>query len=200
MAEFRLVYEMLPLSVHETWDKAKYEWELEDLYYGDSICLCGKDPIKNICVLKNKLNDKRCEVGNVCVKRFTDLPSDLIFRAIKRISKRIDNLLNIETTSFAFGAGWINEYEFKFYDKKYKKRTKKEKPLTDNQIKVMKQINQKVLDRVSNGRNYNQEILDYKFDSNGNVQKNQESKPKSPSPILKVQKSHEINCQEFVPN
>ena len=179
MAEYKLVDEMLLISESATWDTAKYEWGLEYIREGKSTCLCGHFPIKEICILKNKLNDKRCEVGNVCVKKFTDLPSNLIFGAIKRISKNIDKSVNLETIAFAFDAKWINDFESGFYSDKYKKRN-----LSDRQLALKKQINQIIIDKFSNG---------------GNDQKSQESKPKLPPPILKVQNNHETNCQAFVP-
>ena len=180
MAEYKLVDEMLLISESATWDKAKYEWGLDYIREGESTCLCGHFPIKEICILKNKLNGEHCEVGNVCVKKFTDLPSNLIFGAIKRISKNIDKSVNLKTIAFAFDAKWINDFEFDFYSNIYKKRN-----LSDRQLALKKQINQIIIDKFSNG---------------GNDQKSQESKPKLPPPILKVQNNQFINCQAFVPN
>ena len=43
------------------------------------MCLCSHFPIKEICVIRNRVNGVRAEVGNVCVKKFLGLPSGKIF-------------------------------------------------------------------------------------------------------------------------
>lgn len=38
-----------------------------------------------VCVLDNSATHEQVEVGNCCVKKFTDLPSDYMFAAVKRV-------------------------------------------------------------------------------------------------------------------
>jgi hypothetical protein len=76
MGEYQLAQAMLPLSVADSWQQAKLEWTLAEVYRQDDpeTCLCGHYPIIEICVLENKKNGNRAEVGNVCVKKFLGLP------------------------------------------------------------------------------------------------------------------------------
>jgi hypothetical protein len=91
-------------------------------------------------VIKNKKNKREAIVGNVCVKKFLGLPSDLIFKAIQRIIDDISNALNGDAILHAYDRGWINEWEKNFY-----LDTKRKRKLSQNQMQKRIQINEKVL-------------------------------------------------------
>ena len=105
------------------------EWTLNDVYESDEpeTCLCGHFPIIELCNLRNKVNGKYATVGNCCVKKFIGLPSDLIFQAVKRVRSDHAKSLNGEAIEYAFGKGWINEWERDFYFKIMRKRNLSEK-------------------------------------------------------------------------
>lgn len=142
MAQFQLTSEIISRSVARTWDAAKLEWELKEVYEADSpeSCLCGHYPIIELCVLGNKLNRKSATVGNCCVKKFIGLPSDKIFQAVKRVRKDATKSLNTEAIDYAFKRGWINAWERDFYFDIMRKRK-----LTPKQAAKKAQINEKYL-------------------------------------------------------
>jgi hypothetical protein len=150
MSEYQLTTGLIALSEGETWDEAKLEWGLESVWREDEpdTCLCGHYPIIEICLLRNRKNDNTAIVGNCCVKKFTNLPSDLIFQAVKRIQEDIDRAINAETIDHAHEKGWINDWERKFYMDTWRKRK-----LSGAQQTKRRQINTKVLARIVRARN-----------------------------------------------
>jgi hypothetical protein len=150
MSEFKLTQGLIALSVGNTWDEAKLEWGLEHVWREDEpdTCLCGHTPIIEICLLRNKKNSNSAIVGNCCVKKFTHLPSDLIFQAVKRIQDDVERSINAETIQHAYDKGWINEWERKFYMDTWRKRK-----LSGAQHKKRIQINEKVLSMIVRARN-----------------------------------------------
>lgn len=150
MSEYQLTTELIELSNAGTWDEAKLEWGLEHVWREDEpdTCLCGHYPIIEICQLRNRLNRSTAIVGNCCVKKFTNLPSDLIFQAVKRIQDDEERAINAETIDHAYQKGWINDWERKFYMDTWRKRK-----LTGAQRNTRIQINQKVLRGVVRARN-----------------------------------------------
>jgi len=76
MSEYRLIAEIIGHSEAATWDQAKMEWGLAEVYQAEEpeTCLCGHFPIIELCVLRNKLNLAQVTVGNCCVKKFLGLP------------------------------------------------------------------------------------------------------------------------------
>lgn len=146
MAEFKLIKEIISLSVSDTWEIAKSEWELNDIYFADEpeTCLCGHFPIIELCELKNTKNNELAVVGNCCVKKFIGLPSDKIFQAVKRVRKDGGKGLNGETIELAHSKKWINNWEYTFYVDTFKKRK-----LSEKQLIIRRQINEKVLFKIN---------------------------------------------------
>ncbi|MGF7192108.1 hypothetical protein JOE11_005185 [Robbsia andropogonis] len=142
MSEYKLTTEILARSEASTWDSAKAEWALRDVYESDlpQTCLCGHFPIIEICSIGNRLNGKAVEVGNCCVKKFIGLPSDKIFQAVKRIRKDSAKSLNAEAIGHAHDKGWINTWERDFYLNNMRKRN-----LSEKQAQKKTQINEKVI-------------------------------------------------------
>ena len=117
MPQFQLTTEILNRSAAQTWDEAKLEWSLLEVYEAEvpETCLCGHFPIIELCVLINRRNHGQATVGNCCVKKFIGLPSDKIFQAVKRIRKDQSKSLNAEAIQHAFDRHWISEWEKTFY-------------------------------------------------------------------------------------
>ncbi len=145
MSDFRLTTEIVARSQAKTWDQAKREWELFDVYETDEpeTCLCGHFPIVELCTLRNKLNGGDVTVGNCCVKKFIGLPSEKIFQAVKRVRKDRTKSLNAEAIAHAFSKGWTTEWERDFYVDVMRKRN-----LTVKQAAKKAQINEKVIRNI----------------------------------------------------
>lgn len=77
MSEYKLTEEIIALSEASTWNRAKLEWSLYEVYEAEEpeTCLCGHFPIIELCTLLNRYNGKFATVGNCCVKKFIGLPS-----------------------------------------------------------------------------------------------------------------------------
>jgi hypothetical protein len=149
MSEYKLTEEIIKRSQAQTWDTARLEWRLEDVYFVDDpeTCLCGHYPIKEICTLRNTVNSQSADVGNCCVKKFLGLPSDRIFQAVKRIKVDSDKSLNAEAIEHAHQKGWITDWERQFCLDTVRKRA-----LTGKQLQKRREINARVMDRMSGRR------------------------------------------------
>jgi len=149
MGESKLSQEIISLSVADTWEVAKSEWELSEIYFSDGsdTCLCGHYPIIELCEIRNKKNQKITIVGNCCVNKFMGLPSKKIFQAVKRIRKDSKKSLNSEAIDLAYSKDWINKWEYDFYTDTLRKRL-----LTEQQGLKRKQINDKILFKINKDR------------------------------------------------
>ena len=129
MSQQQLAYEITKLSHNVTWELAKEEWKLNTIYIDEDLttCTCGHFPIKEVCILRNKINGKYVHVGNCCVKKFMGLPSDLIFQAVKRVQADNTKSLNVEALQYAKDKGWLNDWEMGFYMNTMTKRKLSEK-------------------------------------------------------------------------
>ena len=133
---------ILPLSDAVSWDVAVKEWSLTGIHSADEpeTCSCGHFPIMEICSIHNRVTGKSTEVGNVCVKRFLGLRSDLIFAAIKRIKKDPDKSLNADSIVFFHERKLLNEWEYNF-----SQNTLRTRKLTTAQLSARRSINSKIL-------------------------------------------------------
>ncbi len=145
MSEFKLIQEILKLSSAKSWDRAKTEWIIEDIFDSDNpeTCICGHHPILEVCILRNKITLSQTIVGNCCVKKFIGLPSNEIFTSIKRIKKDINKSVNKQTINYVREKNWISEWEYSFYIDTISKRK-----MTEKQIRKRTQINQIILNRI----------------------------------------------------
>ena len=137
---------ILALSNAQDWDEAKAEWELFFVYEdpNDRACECEHSPIHQICVIRNRKNGNKTEVGNVCVRRFLRLVSSRIFAVIRRLRSDIQKSLNPAALELFRERGVISAGEESDYKEYWRKRT-----TLDQQQKAQKlQINQRVLDYV----------------------------------------------------
>lgn len=145
MSQYQLTDQIIQRSVAQTWNEAKLEWSLLEVYEADEpeTCLCGHFPIIELCVLVNRKNDIQATVGNCCVKKFLGLPSDKIFQAVKRVRKDASKSLNAEAIQHAYDRHWINDWEKEFYFDVMRKRN-----LSSKQVTKKLQINQNVLSKM----------------------------------------------------
>lgn len=139
---YTLTQAIVRRSVAKSWKQAKTEWELESAILSDEpqACLCSHYPILEICTLVNRKNGKRAVVGNCCVKKFLNLPSNEIFSAIKRVRQDNRKSLNRETLEHAFAKGWVSPQDISFYTDTLRKRK-----LSYKQMKWRTDINARVL-------------------------------------------------------
>ncbi|WP_128931693.1 hypothetical protein [Bradyrhizobium zhanjiangense] len=133
---------ILALSRATDWATARREWVLTGVYEADQpeTCLCEHFPIIEICVIKNTITQAVAEVGNVCVKRFLGIRSDLIFAALKRIRKDITKSLNEDAIVLCLKNHLINQWGYEFLQD-----TKRKRSLSERQMSKRMDINRKVL-------------------------------------------------------
>lgn len=131
-------------SVSQTWDDAKAEWNLSFVYldYDDRSCVCEHSPIQQICVIRNRRNNEKMDVGNVCVRRFMRIVANSIFAVLKRVQNNIEKSLNPKSLEIFREHGVITHQEEQEYGEFWRKR----KLLTDDQKAQKIDINRRVLD------------------------------------------------------
>jgi len=140
---YKLTEEIIALSVSESWDFAKLEWDFEFAYYAEDLqnCLCGHYPIKNICVIKNKKNLNQTEVGNCCINKFLGIDDgNKIFSSIKKIKEDNTKSISAEVIEYLYNKNGISEFEYRFYIDIHRKRN-----LSFKQLEIKKRINEKFL-------------------------------------------------------
>ncbi len=148
MSEFKLVKEIISLSHSKTWEQAKNEWSIEEIYDSEEpdTCLCGHFPIVEICVLGNTKTNKQVIVGNCCAKKFIGLSTNKLFLSLKRIKKDIKKGVNLDLVNYLKERGLINDWENTFLSSTAKKRK-----LTERQTKVRIKINRKIINILKPG-------------------------------------------------
>lgn len=149
MAHEQLTTAIVALSTAKRWDQARFEWDLERIYFADEpeTCLCGHHPIIELCVLRNRRNRRLAVVGNHCVKKFMNLGSERIFSGMRRIQRDIEAALNADSIEYARERGWLNEWEHSFYVDTWRKHQ-----LSERQRDVRVRLNRKVLEMVGRDR------------------------------------------------
>jgi hypothetical protein len=145
MSEFKLIKEIIALSVSDNWDSARLEWKLIEILEADEpeTCICGHFPIIELCELLNIKNKKTVIVGNHCVKKFLGISSDKIFASVKKIRTDISKAANIETIVFLYDKGLLTDWEKMFYENTLRKRN-----LSEAQLQKRIQVNRKILGLV----------------------------------------------------
>jgi hypothetical protein len=144
---YRLVEEIVALSLAKSWGEAKREWVLSHVFFAESpgVCLCGKHPIIEHCVVCNRENGNTAVVGNHCVRRFIGLRSERIFAGLRRIASDRGARLDDAAVEYAYAKGWISDWEYEFY-----RDTPRGRRLSPKQRAKRVEINGKVLDRARN--------------------------------------------------
>ncbi|UUL81895.1 hypothetical protein [Sphingomonas qomolangmaensis] len=139
----QLKAEMIARSSEQDWQQAKLEWDLEDVFRAseERDCLCGHNPIFQICTLRNQITQSTAEVGNVCVERFLGMRSKRIFSAIKRVRDDENRSLNKEAIEMFRKLRIISHSDATEYLVFYRRR----KNVTDDQRELKRQVNAAVL-------------------------------------------------------
>ncbi len=140
---YKLIEKIIALSESDNWEFAKLEWDFTYAYMSEEsqTCLCGRYPILEICVIKNKKNEKETEVGNCCVNKFLGINrANMIFTSLKRVKKDISKSMSVETLKYLYDRNAINEFEYNFYSDIIRKRI-----LSERQSDVKKHINKKLI-------------------------------------------------------
>ena len=144
----KLMAEIIARSESQSWDEARLEWELEDIIRADRneprSCLCEHFPILELCIIRNKRNQNRAIVGNVCVKKFMGIDVGKVFQAISRIAADDARALNRDSIDFVYERNWISQNEHKFYCETWRK-----KYLSPKQRQWRIDINRRVLRRIA---------------------------------------------------
>lgn len=142
----RLKEKILSLSLATDWEVARKEWHLVGVYEAEepSTCLCGHQPILEICCIHNRTTGNSTEVGNRCVRRFLGLRSDLVFTAIKRVRRDRTKSLNAEAIAFFRERGLLTDWEYRF-----SQDTRLRRSLTPAQAAQREKINNKILEAIS---------------------------------------------------
>lgn len=138
--------QILALSEAKDWETAQKEWSVIHINPADEpqTCLCGHFPIIDICTIRNRITKNIAEVGNVCVRRFLGLRSDLLFSAVKRIQRDLSKSLNAEAIVFFREQGVLTEWEYHFLQD-----TKKRRSLTAVQSEMRCKISRKILAAIN---------------------------------------------------
>ncbi|CAJ0962226.1 unnamed protein product, partial [Mesorhabditis belari] len=146
----RLQEEIISRSNSKNWETARREWELSYIYMsggnGPESCLCGQNPIVELCVLRNNENRREAVVGNVCVNKFMGIhQGKKIFQAFHRVAKDSSKGLNEESIIYAHQHGWINDWEKGFYLDTWRKQYA---TLSDKQRAKRTEINSLVMQMI----------------------------------------------------
>jgi len=140
---YKLTKEIISLSESNNWESAKLEWLFLNAYMSkeSQTCLCGHYPIREICVLNNKKNENKTEVGNHCVNKFLGIQSaNKIFSSVKRVKNDISRSMSAETLNYLYSKKAINQFEYEFYSDTIRKRN-----LSQKQRDIKEQINEKLI-------------------------------------------------------
>lgn len=142
----QLKTEMLALSNSADWNQAKTEWELHSVVRvgEEQFCLCGHHPIFQICTLKNQVNTKLADVGNVCVEKFLGMRSKRIFSALKRVRLDANNNLNKDTLDIFVNFRLIGVQDRDYYISYYRKRVH----ITEDQKRHRLETNTKIIEHA----------------------------------------------------
>lgn len=148
--KYKLVEEIIGLSVSKTWEEAQKEWKLITIRIADDkevsegvyTCLCGHRHLKELCFIMNKHNGKEALVGNCCIKKFMhDIKSDKIFRAINAAKR--SNTISSALIDYCYEQGIINSWERGFVTDVHRKRK-----LTNKQRHKYEMVRSKILTAV----------------------------------------------------
>jgi hypothetical protein len=138
--------ELIKLSSAKVWELSRYEWLLDYITINemaDETCLCGHYPIKELCHLKNRINNSKTIVGNCCVRQFLGLDLTKVFTSVKNITKNKEKSPNKELIFYANNKKIITGWEFNFLNSIVGKRK-----LSTSQMEYRKNINSKILSNI----------------------------------------------------
>lgn len=124
------------------------EWKLKSAFIGKDSCICGKTPIKHICLMKNIHNNNVIIVGSSCVEKFFHIPTGKMFSDFAKVEKNILAKLDSFTIEFLFKNYLINSWEYEFYMNINKWRN-----LSEKQVNCLRKINERLIREMRGGFN-----------------------------------------------
>lgn len=150
LENYDLTRAIIEKSVAKTWEEAKREWIFDgdiiiasdvEVANSDYVCLCGHRHLKELCYIRNTINENTALVGNCCVRKFLHNieNTNKIFAAIR------DKRLNKALIDYAFNQGFINEEEYNFLDNIWRK---KESNLSTRQKEWKVALLERILDEI----------------------------------------------------
>lgn len=150
---WRLPQALTAISNGSRWPDVLREWSLDHIEMLEpeedaQTCLCTHYPIREVCHIINDENGHRAIVGNCCVTKFMgDQPvfagTKKLFDALGRIRRDINASANESLIRHAYSKGIINERDYSFYLRIWRKRT-----LSDSQERWKVALNQRIITRL----------------------------------------------------
>jgi hypothetical protein len=127
MSQETLMREIIALSTTNDWQVAKTEWtltgfELLDPGVDSGTCLCGHNPIRELCYIRNQTTGNEVIVGNSCVKRFLGLPTQAVFTSIRRVILDDSRCLNAQALDILLAKGIVDAEDQSLLIKSSRKR------------------------------------------------------------------------------
>jgi hypothetical protein len=140
----KLKAHILPLSNSKNFYHAKNEWILVGVELNEDWdnCPCGQS-IKELCYIKNQLNNQKTYVGNVCIKKFIGIDTGNLFAGLKRIAKDDTANANEDLIIHAYKLGYIFEKEYSFL-----MDTKNKRKLSEKQLLWKQKINNRITNQT----------------------------------------------------
>lgn len=138
----QLAAHIIPLSIANTFDLARQEWDLVAVEISEEwdSCPCGQD-IKEHCYIRNRLNGNSTYVGNVCINRFIQIDTGNLFDGLRRIAADDSANANHDLIEHAYRMGYLyGEKEYIFL-----KQTALKRSLSTAQTAWKKKINRRIL-------------------------------------------------------
>jgi len=133
---------ILKKSFADNWDSAKKEWMLVDTEQSvePHVCACGHFPINELCYVNNPLTQSTLLLGNVCIKKFLDKNTSMIFKTVEKLRENESASLPKKMIEAASTMRLIREKDYSFYSNVRLKRS-----LSDAQRRWKVNINDRVM-------------------------------------------------------
>lgn len=138
----QLAAHIIPLSVANTFELARLEWNLVAVEISEEwdSCPCGQD-IKEHCYIENRLTGHSTYVGNICINRFIQIDTGNLFDGLRRIAADDTANANNDLIEHAYRMGYLyDEKEYRFL-----KQTMLKRNLSEKQIAWKQKINRRIL-------------------------------------------------------
>lgn len=141
--EQRLMEAILSKSKSQIYKEAKLEWHVASIRIGNYQCACGKNPIKKLCFLYNKVTYDYLIVGSSCVKKYLNIDTNQYFKEIELLRK--GKLLGRHYFSLIADSANLSEWERGFYENMYEFNR-----ISSKQQTIIDKINTKILTTINN--------------------------------------------------
>lgn len=131
-------------SSAEHFELAKLQWELKDVVYRDDNqhCICGQ-PIKECCILQNKVTHRKMLVGRNCTERFFGINTLNVFKFLKKLENNKDEVIPEPLIGLFVQLGYVYDTEVAFL-----KQLTTQKTLSEKQSAWRSKIVYRVLNKL----------------------------------------------------